>query len=86
MVKKIAPGLSENSGDVNLFGYESPNLQSLKHERQQELELTDTLLKTFTGTKSDVASVISETVLVISNRIESQRRRVVSQTYHLKKT
>ena len=64
--KKIAPGLSEDWGDVNLFGHETPNLQLLKEERPRETKVIDTLGQAFSlpGAQKELVDAISASIFL----------------------
>ena len=56
-------------GDVDLFGYETPDLKSMKEEHEQALLLIESLTS---EDGSCSTTTISETVEVLSKKIESQ--------------
>ena len=60
----------EHLDDVNLFGYETPDLKSIKEEHEQALLLIESVTS---EDGSCSTTTISETVEVLSKMIESQR-------------
>ncbi len=76
--KKLAAGLNEHDGDINLWGYEKPNLKEANVRIEKETQLVDSTFKE--GYRhEDLCPVIS----IVSNRIKQMRELSVRLHLHL---
>ena len=57
--KKLAPGLSDDGGDINLIGHESgPSIEEKRSVLQKEMDMLDKLGKCFETDATDVTEVL----------------------------
>ena len=86
--KKLAMGLTKDFGDVDLFGFETPNLQETKKRLERELEEIKTLQAAITDDAmsiEDAKCQVSSVILTVTHRIQELRELTRYQNLHLSK-
>ena len=86
--KKVATGLNDVNGDINLFGFEKPNLEEAKQRISEEFLIIDQLQSSIDASNKDqhlTVGSITSAVLMISTRIKDLRKLYQSQTFMMKK-
>ena len=88
--KKVTAGLSDECGDVNMFGFEHPNFNQMQGKLKTELryvqEMKDIALDITNDTvKANLHSKMKMLITILFHRIKDARNLQVKQLYGLEK-
>lgn len=75
--KKVASGLSDEFGDINLFGYEQPTLQVQLESFKGDIDKIMELIKLASGEQTDMGNKLLDAVKTVSKWIKTLREHTV---------